>query len=419
MVGETGFMAKNNASVNDGMNGTLIDMGNFVNHSLNNTFNCGGSGYSWWQYQDLDWGVWGGDNYGILEHNMMPPSAEKQPAVSIFKNYIPQQTSACSVDYSPYFDQNRTYYNPFGYTSSNDKKITRHVIDQYGNPIKNAVVRVTTDFGYDILTIGHDSVWRYDEYYTFTDENGKFTAIPCPNRYGFVGVGSIPNTSPRISHLKISAAGADVFASGYLSEEYMLPHYIVINKIIDSIIVSNEIISLGENKEFKARKSLTVSNTTINAGGNAIFSSQKSISLLPGFTAKKGSNVTVTLAPIDCNDLTIFQYVQQSDEISLKSILKTNNSIVALPSFEEELYRNSFTIYPNPAKNSITINFFNTEKTTTYKYISLYDLYGCLLSFVCLHDSTYVLDTSMYPKGVYTVMIRDEFETYYQKIILQ
>ena len=427
IVGETGFRASAFSSAE--MDGTLDDMGEFAIHSLNSTCNCGGSGYSWWQYQDLDWGVWGGAYSGLLEHGYIPPAAEKQPAVNYFRSYTPQITGSCPVEYSPTVDETKLYYNPYRHTAPNNLKITRHIVDQDGEPIKNAVVRVTTSFGYDsvkmvVNEIPKDTaIWRYNEYYTHTDIYGKFTAIPCPTRYGFVGHGADTTSShPTISGFKISAAGAETKL--YNNNAWTSPpNLIELKKIKDNVEIYSETVLNGQVKVYKGRKSLTVYNTNIHSGGTAYFTSAKTITLSPSFTASAGSNAHIYIAPYDCNEWTMLLPSKESILLAPKNMTDGyddgNKSKEIKLSFEASLSENTISVFPNPANSTVNIQLHSTNQKSSLNHIKLYDMVGRELFSKQIDGYTHIIDVSSYSKGVYFLEIKDKKTTYHKKIIIQ
>ncbi|MCL2291409.1 MAG: T9SS type A sorting domain-containing protein [Bacteroidetes bacterium] len=419
IVGETGFRARATPG-NHEMDGTLNDMGDFVTYSLNSVCNCGGSGYSWWQYQDLNWGVWGGCSFGLLEHGAVPPTAEKQPAVDNFRNYVPGVTGICPVDKSDLFDETKTYYNLYKYTAPDNLKLTRHVVDQDGTPIRDAVVRVATFLGKDSVVMiingmpKDTTVDRWSAYYTHTDVNGKFIAIPCTTQYGFTG--KPQNIIPEIHDLRISAAGAEV--KSYDNNIWVIiPDTIKLNKIKDNVIVSGETVLSGHVKIYKGRKSLTVLNTTVNPGAWVDFTSQKSITLLSGFTASAGSSiVNIYIAPPDCNDLAF-----QSSKKSISLVPKNNIPEIEKPeelkeimlSFENNTFKNYISVFPNPANGTVTIQFYSNITDASLSHIKLYDIFGRTIFTISPNCTSYLLDVSKYSKGVYFIEAKDKTSTYY------
>jgi len=433
IVGETGFTASAFWGVDKGLNGTLADMGNFVTYSLNATCNCGGSGYSWWQYKDVRWyndtttSKFGNNFYGLLartEVGQIPDPFVEKPIVNLFRNYTPGVTGPCPVDKSDIFDENKIYYNRFGYTAPNNLKIERTVKDLDGNPIKDAVVLVSTYFGKDTIKkyilngVERDTLYsedRYDVYYTHTDINGKFIAIPCPTRYGFVGHGTIPDTPPYIYGIWVSAAGAEKKEYYHWDWETM-PNLIELKKIKDDVVISGETVLSGQYKAYKGRKSLTVYNTNVNTGGWADFTSQKSILFLPGFTANAGSNVNIYIAPPDCNELSSFYIPRGSDNYLLKNKQETKDIKLL---FEKDFTETSISVFPNPTNSTATIQLHSTNKEAALDYIKLYDIFGRTILSVSASGISHVINVSTCPQGIYFIEAKTLDKTYYQKLIIQ
>jgi len=429
IIGETSFSASGSQyGIAEGLDGTLADQGDYVNFSLHAVCNCGGSGYSWWHYMDayrhnINSGNFGRNFFGLLER-WPAPQVEKQPAVNLFRNYTPQITAPCPVDYSSTFDENKIYYNPFGYTAPNNLKITRIVVDQDGNPIKDAAVKVTTFFGYDSVMVNGilDRVWRGDNYHTYTDINGKFIAIPCTTRYGFIGYGTIPTSTPQIRYIEVSAAGAEV--KKYDLRDDFIPNQIELNKIKDDVVISGETVSSGQSKAYKGRKSLIVYNTTVNSGGNATFTSQNRIVLLPGFTANAGSNALLYIAPPDCNEIPLRN---QSSSMLVNNILLgdfMDFNVVSdfkeiTLSFETGFTENYISVFPNPTNSIVTIQLHSNNADVSLVSIKLIDLLGREILLQQLNEQSYSIDMSSYPKGIYFIEVTDLDTSYYQKIIKQ
>ena len=212
IIGETGYTACEEYGISDGLDGTLAYQATYAQYSLDVVCNCGGIGYSWWAYQDVTFDTPGpkfcGNFFGLLERFYAPSPAAEKPAVAHFRNYptLPQSTGICLVDYSPTFDANKLYYNRYGYPRNPQYEIERIVKDQDGNPIKDATILVRTYFGNDTIKLNGvviDYPERDDHYYTHTDVNGKFIALPCPTKYGFVGTPTA-NLTPYVHTITVS-----------------------------------------------------------------------------------------------------------------------------------------------------------------------------------------------------------------------
>ena len=142
IIGETGFSATASTITTDAI-GTLSDMGNYASYTLDAVCNCGGQGYSWWEFQDAA--------SGVLQSGMNPSSSsEKQPIVDNFRNYIHRTTGPCPTDYSPTYDATKMYYNPYGFSTTNpaNKFVSSTVTDQNGLPVRNALIELSVFDGY-------------------------------------------------------------------------------------------------------------------------------------------------------------------------------------------------------------------------------------------------------------------------------
>ena len=121
IVGETGFSASNNAApyiTPPYTNGNETQQADFVQSSLDITRNAGGSGYSWWLFQDVSW--YGPvDNpesyylnwYGMMRHadpvGGVYNAADEKPAVDVIRNYLdangnPPPTTPVTATFSNY-----------------------------------------------------------------------------------------------------------------------------------------------------------------------------------------------------------------------------------------------------------------------------------------------------------------------------
>jgi hypothetical protein len=394
IIGETGFTASISHGIHEGLEGTLADQGDYVQFTLDAVCNCGGRGYSWWQYQDVFWGNPGSDFIGLLERNFVPsPVAEKQLAVNYFRNYTPQITGDCPVDYSPTFNANKLYYNPYQYPQTNND-IARYVKDQDGNPIKDAVVRIWT------------SVDPYG-YHTFTDANGYFKVISPPQ-----------SSNAKIAMIWVSAAGADIYKSIWNNNGTFVPNTVYLNKIKDDVVVSGVTVLNGQSKTYKGRKSLTVSNTTINSGGNATFTSQKSVILLPGFVAQAGSHAYLYIAPPDCNEMSLRDESAESivfNTVTPKSLPKSAQIEL---SFETDFSENYISVFPNPSNSTITVQLHSSNPESSLTSIRFMDMLGRELLLQQVNGQSYTIDISFYVKGVYFIEIKDINKTYHKKIII-
>ena len=86
------------------------------------------------------------------------------------------------------------------------------------------------------------------------------------------------------------------------------------------------------------------------------------------------------------------------------------------PYYEEIVGENNVTVYPNPTKGLVTLQFNKPVKTGLYR---LSDLSGKLLLDGAITTSIFTLDLSRYENGVYLLTLTLDGETDTWKIIKQ
>jgi len=267
--------------------------------------------------------------------------------------------------------------------------------------------------------------WLHDKHYTHTDVNRKFIALPCPERYGFVGIGTIPTWRPYISHIYISAAGAEAIKYGYNEPSSipinLIPNPIELKKINYNVVVTNETVSSGQNKKYYGRKSLTVSITNIHSGGKATFTSSKGVNLFPGFNAEAGSSVNISIVPPNCNELNLFlpnNSILDASDNEINKIVHFNAPKEIELSFEKDFYEHYISIYPNPANSMVTIQLNSNNEDATLSQIKLYDIFGRVIMSLSANGTSFLIDVSKSPKGIYFIEASGSETKYYQKLII-
>lgn len=91
IIGETSFPAENDSVKYE-------DQNKFAIKTLDQTCNCGGIGYSWWQYKDVKWGSYHSDYMGILNWKNTTVNEKGnvvfgtvKPLENVFKTYLPKK----------------------------------------------------------------------------------------------------------------------------------------------------------------------------------------------------------------------------------------------------------------------------------------------------------------------------------------
>ncbi|MBN2680948.1 MAG: carboxypeptidase regulatory-like domain-containing protein [Bacteroidales bacterium] len=319
----------------------------------------GGSGYSWWSYQNLEWPGFN-QSYGLLYSGNCNPitcTTLEKPLVEEFRNFNPENYS-----YNPQKPSN--YYNPHYYDLSgvnlNSQTIEGAVVDENGNPIEDAVVTVKTRIGTSGPTFLH---------YTFTDENGHFEILPYDE-----DISLPPDIWPRQAdfiNLKISAAGAERSlwgASGNIltppqpihpdnegdivnGNTYMLKQ----QKFEYELSVENLTIEESKPELLKAWNKIYANNLTVSSSVIGDIKAHTEIYLSGETHLSAGSELrlynTITFA-----DCTCFMGDFRSDENTV--VLNNTHSKGSNTGFEKTIQASFQTeaeelhvkVFPNPAK---------------------------------------------------------------------
>ncbi len=415
MVGETGFSATKYYGIIRGMNGTLEDQADFAEYSINAVKNCGGSGYSWGGFQDVNFTDQTSPNFrdnfiGLVERWYIPGEHSEKPA-SYYFDHLFYDPGYCPVCYSPLYDTAKIYYNPFAYPYYNaPHEKNGYVIDQDNNPIRDAFLFAKTcqDDNDTPRDVGDDSM---DDHYTFTDSLGYFKLIA----YDVTDTTS-PDT---IYYMVFAAAGSELKKYGIWVSVQFPPNgaNYQLNQNIDkySGYLSNQAIDSGEYKEYSGFYKMTATDFTVEEYASTDIYAEFQVHLGYGFTAKNGSNCRVfnsdtafICSDFSWSDILISRYL--SDYYSLK-----DHEIELI--FESPNDEQSPRIFPNPTDGILNIDF---ENATGYDggYVKVYDLYGRLVFSEFTNSLYFTLDFKEKPSSLYLIHLIFKDQIYYKRIIL-
>lgn len=131
MIGETSLPADNDSV-------PYAAMTSFAQRTLAQTVACGGIGYSWWQFKDVNWGAFHSDRMGLVEMSgtipgppgALPVQGTLKPAAEVFRTFDPMRVAASCV-------QPANYHN---YSEHDFSRITGKLVDQEGHPLEGGVV---------------------------------------------------------------------------------------------------------------------------------------------------------------------------------------------------------------------------------------------------------------------------------------
>lgn len=180
IIGETGYSGTNITSVNDNRVGTETQQKDFADFTMQRALDCNCSGYTWWQFQEINWQNPWEDYLGLITHfdkNLQNNGEKEKLVMQSFKNFNPNNINVSNCV------KPSNYYNMWGKTYLRNQG---RVVDNQGNPIKDAVI--------DRSGI------------TFTDENGyfKYYTEPTGNYY------TLSITAPGYNVVQISNPASNV-----------------------------------------------------------------------------------------------------------------------------------------------------------------------------------------------------------------
>ncbi len=130
IIGETSFPANNDSIKYEEQN-------KFAEKTLKQVCDCGGIGYSWWQYKDVKWGKFHSDFMGIVNWKGTTINEKGhtifgtiKPLEKVFQSYFPKPNAKDCFKYE-------NYYNYSGYK---EYRVQGTIVDNSDRPIVGAVV---------------------------------------------------------------------------------------------------------------------------------------------------------------------------------------------------------------------------------------------------------------------------------------
>jgi hypothetical protein len=365
MIGETGLPADTS---------NYEEQRQFANITSRRCIDCGGDGFSWWQYQDVWWGSWLQDHYGLLSHEGLTQTTVSGLSVqgTAKPSVIEFQTFSL---YNPTYNCPK-YSNYYNMLSSHKTKVSGKIVNSINNlPIEGVVV------------IGQDTAYNTISS-TFTKVDGSFelySESENPIRQLYYGYLRMDNGAYSLSAIDNS-----------------LP-----------IFLNNIILNIGQSQTYNSQNSITVSNFNIKGdgtyGGTAIINAPLYIKFNSGTKVEKGGRLnassnrvletSLTLTPLDdCIHPLKSENVDQS---------------LALSVLGENMQGTH--IFPNPTDGIINIKFKNSE----YRTIELIDIYGKKIFHESTSEQFVNLDISMFPSGIYLLKTNSKNVLEFSKIILK
>ena len=433
IIGEIGFAASVNLPVSppqsnqNGAHGTLLDQANFAQLVLDATCNSGGSGFSWWYFQD---GWYFKDSpheahWGMLERGYATGvTVAEKPIVNTFDSYtLPSAVSSCgpspvSTASLQTYNPSLTYFNPYQHPANPTKTIKGYIVDQDGNPIANAYV------GGHTMTYYHQTnpaKERHPYYRLFTAENGYFEITPEPfdlNSPPHSLLGELHTlfiTPSGGERLKYSAFWTPINASTIMPT-MNTSHLWTLNRTNYTFdgMFQNINVANGESRDLEAGNSLTISDAMIFPGAIVNISAKQLVYVKSELHARLGSTTHIycETTNIDCSNYNGYIMEYRMPGSAITNPRSTPQSInLKFTSFGTNLY--SFNVFPNPANVSINLSSEVSKEIT----ILLKNIMGQELTSFSFSKESGIIDVSHLAKGVYFLI--EEQTGNVQKLIIQ
>ncbi|HNU48963.1 MAG TPA: T9SS type A sorting domain-containing protein, partial [Bacteroidia bacterium] len=334
-----------------------------------------------------------------------------KPAATHFPTYQPIVNGNCPVDRSSLYDPTKLYYNSNLYPPNPTHEITRTLIDQNGNAIKNAVVATHFHIGYDIF---NNNVELYDLFYSNTDDNGSFTAIPMDYTFPY-------NDGLWLTKVVISAAGSERLKWDWCPGCVVLPPSPITLKKIDfnyNGTLQNQILTASTfPTNYKGWNTLTLTNVDIQTGFAGDFTARNEVKVNTEFHAANGTEVHIYCQPqvfSDCNDFQTLLMQRQANSLSTNAANDKKQIEIAFDKIKDAFV----TIFPNPNNGFFSIKLHDNDKLNKIKTVSITNNIGDLVHSYMVNNSMVEINLAHFSKGIYYAKIITRQNAEIKKIII-
>jgi hypothetical protein len=424
ILGETGFASAPDACINnngEATQGTYAQQADFAAAVMTAIRDCGGSGFSWWCFQDLHYYCIPGslcssvtneyicqsgadtdikdikENYfGLLEYGdpdlisgnptvgFYSASIEK-PAANVIRLFNFNNHTACNLPTSQ-------FYNPYNHPPHANQLTGVIVDDHSGAPIEFAVVNALTIVGFDYFKNEYISHWHH----TFTNGNGDFTIIP----FDFLP-GELPDDNI-INGIEIGATGAEGIVS---NSPNSLGSVIALRRDFFPYdeVITNTVVLNGENERFRGYQSLTANGQVEFRGGSTVeMRARSSVELNDDFDAFEGSWVDIYTDKMfpECVEFSGFRELAVASAAGNQSEF-SNHEIELKFAAPKSVF--DVEVYPNPGTG-----FFQLQVTQgSFEGIRthIYNAEGELIHVHSDSAAEFEINTNRFSPGVYTLKI--------------
>lgn len=425
------------------ISGDEIQQADYIQNVLSAARNAGGSGFNIWQYQDYAKNLEGAG--GILRSGTWVES----DIINDFANGTFNAIRPQDLKFKSFLDANgqppppvpmtqpANYYDPYhtdDYATqfqggSPVNVVTGTVVDQNGNPIKDAIVMGYTNK--EVIPDPNDPLNSFipiDNFaLTFTHADGSFSLTPFSVKILPAGY-SFDISKQFIRDLKITAVGCSVqeYGSyGNFNPAIPIPTSIACTLQKRSLnldeTVNNQTVLFGQSKIFQAAHNLTVNtNNKVQPFAAADFKAYNHVDIQGEFHASIGSEVHIynEITFPDCEELGPSDLNFRSSENPLPAAnenIEKGNSIELV--FRKKKNSETVAVLPTISSGKFTVLYSGASEVA--KQIKVYDMLGKLLFTANFTGNETQIDLSTFGKGLYILKTYDESKTHNNKIIVQ
>lgn len=365
IIGETGLAA-------DNIEVSYSEQTDFARETMKKTAECGGQGYSWWQYGEVHWGSYQQDHLGLVNHSGTTATSDPnltiegtpKPAMNEFSKYTTYTAQSCP--------QPENFYTE---TKSYSYILKGKLIN--GNTSSSIAGGVITAWSHDWKAVA----------FAISETDGTFTLY----------------TDVKMVHIKVSAPGMGNLA-----------------KTVSWSTTTRELkdgtLAVGATASVKTTQPIEASNYTVKgngtSGGNLTLRSGHYIAFKDGFGVEKGGVLNAD-PYYHIGDLKIYPMSPCAPQ--LKSGTETADQETAeSKAFESEALAVSANVFPNP-----TDGILNISSNYSISNLLIINNEGRVIYEEAQFSDNIIIDLSDLPKGGYQAVIYSNGERIIKSFILK
>ncbi|MCX6198073.1 MAG: T9SS type A sorting domain-containing protein [Bacteroidetes bacterium] len=411
--------------------GDHTDQTEFALQTQQAVLNYGGSGYSWWQFQNTWWphcgngaGTYTHRNYGLLDFGVPDYNGGvfsyagddlEKPFVNLaFTDNTIKTANAPATEPDG-------YYNPFGGNHATNYTVDGTITDGNG-PAKGGVIKAANNID--------KADPRYDlnfEIFTFTHDDGNFELIsPIGHIYDQAThtidyskfTNEVSYSAPAASHAQSAWSSVTLVQDNDTLSLYhgTFPALSRQLNVFDNngAAIPNPIDNSNSPKTNTSRHILTVEDVVVEDDGVADFHASTEVDLKPGFESQLGSQTDVYIATVDfdCNTLTDGTNAFKTDGKKMLHVTEHPNKSIEVT---YRLQNNSIKLIPNPTTDVVNIV---TEQTGIAQVeITTYSGAIVFANKLTLQNTTPLSLTNL-ASGCYFVKVATNIQTEIFKLII-